>query len=119
MSITRGSIKDTTSILARLDHRLFPNDLRHMKLALVDYCIDAELDPGDISMSVQLLEHLLPLIQLQNDSWIPLTISELNLNKAAIRSFYDCIRHQLSDLDRLREKISEAKEDRDLCQAID
>jgi len=80
MNRIRSGIRDTTTILARLDHRLFPNDLRHMKLALVDYCIDADLDPADIPMSIQLLEHLLPLVQIQNDAWVPMTLSDLSLN---------------------------------------
>ena len=78
MANTRHGIKDTTIVTARMDHRLFPNDLRHIKLALVDHCIERDEDPSDLLVSIQLLENLLPLVQLQNDAWLPLTKSELN-----------------------------------------
>jgi len=119
MSHPRGPIKDTTPILGRIDHRLFPNDLRHIKLALVDHCIDSDLDPGDLTVSLQLMEQLLPLVQLQNDAWLALTKSDLNTKSVALKGFYDCIRNQLGNSDSLREKIQESKEDRELCLVID
>ena len=119
MSHPRGGIKDTTPILGRMDHRLFPNDLRHMKLALADYCIDCEQDPGDLTMSPQLLCSIMPYLQLQSDAWLAMTLSEMNLNRTAIKGFYDCIRNQLADIDSLKEKIKETKEDQALCQAME
>ena len=115
MTTPRGGIKESTSILTRIDNRLFPNDLRHIKLALVDHCIDADIDPSELTISVQLLDQLLPHIQLQNDAWLPMSKCDLNTSKVAIKGFYDCVRHQLNDLEKLKEKIQEAKEDQDLC----
>ena len=40
MNTRRSSVNETTTMLERLDNRLFPNDLCYIKLAIIDYCIE-------------------------------------------------------------------------------
>ena len=89
----RGGFKESTPILQRIEHRLFPNDIRHIKLGVVDYLVETDIDPTNLTCSIRLLQELLPYIQIQNDSWVGMNKSDINTTTVAMKNFYDIVNY--------------------------
>ena len=100
-----------TPIKDRLQERLKPTDIMIVKQALYGFLAKNDPEIKKVKFDNIPLERLLPHLQEFSQSWETVDKNDFNCSFGAINSLYHTIRNQFKNLDTLKKRIQEHKEE--------